>query len=108
MLNFVAHNNGVGGILIRAIEPTMGVKTMKRNRPVINHRELTNGPGKLTIALRVDKSLNGETVTNDFQAIFVLDNQFDYELGTSHRIGVSKDLREHYRYFVSGNQFVSK
>ena len=108
MLNFIAHNNGVGGILIRAIEPTIGIMTMKRNRPVIKHRELTNGPGKLTIALSVDKSLNGENVTNDSQAIFVLDNHFDYELGTSHRIGVAKDLLEHYRFFVLGNLFVSK
>ena len=108
MLNFIAHDNGVGGILIRAIEPTMGIKTMKRNRPVINHRELTNGPGKLTIALGVNKSLNGENVTSDSQAIYVLENQFEYKFGSSHRIGVTQDLPKHYRFFVSGNQFVSK
>jgi DNA-3-methyladenine glycosylase len=107
MLNFVAHDNGVGGILIRAIEPTMGIKTMKRNRPVINHRKLTNGPGKLTIALCVNKSLNGENVTSDSQAIYVLENQFEYKFGSSHRIGVTKDLPKHYRFFVLGNQFVS-
>jgi DNA-3-methyladenine glycosylase len=108
MLNIIAHSNCVGGILIRAIEPTMGLKTMKRNRPVSNHKELTNGPGKLSIALGVDKRLNGENITNYSQAIFILDNQFDYEIGTSHRIGVTKDLPEHNRFFVSGNQFVSK
>ena len=34
MLNLIAHTDGVGGILIRAIEPTMKTETMKRNRPV--------------------------------------------------------------------------
>jgi DNA-3-methyladenine glycosylase len=86
----------------------MGINTMKKNRPVIDIKGLTNGPGKLTIALNIDNSLNGEIVTNDSQGIYVLDHSFEYKLGTSHRIGVTNDLPEHYRFFVLGNKFVSR
>lgn len=108
MLNFIAHNNGVGEIFIRTIEPTMGVETMKLNRPVKRLRNLTSGPGKLTLALDVDKSLNGQNVTTESSLIYVLDNEMEYELGTSHRIGVIKDLPEHLRFYVKENKFVSK
>jgi DNA-3-methyladenine glycosylase len=108
MLNFIAHDNNIGGVLIRAIEPKMGINTMKKNRGVVKTKELTNGPGKLTIALNIDNNLNGENVTNDSQSIYVVDNYFDFELGTSYRIGVRNDLSEHYRFFILGNSFVSK
>jgi len=108
MLNFIAHVNGVGGILIRAIEPMMGLDIMRKNRPVKRDRDLTSGPGKLTIALDVDRSLNGQATTTDSCEIHVLDNTYDYEMGTSHRIGVTKDLPGHYRFYVKNNRFVSK
>jgi DNA-3-methyladenine glycosylase len=108
MLNFIAHDNGVGGILIRAIEPTMGLETMKENRSVKRDRELTNGPGKLTLALDIDKSLNGLLVTEDSCTIHILDNEYKHERGTSQRIGVTKDLPGHYRFYVKNNMFVSK
>ena len=108
MLNFIAHSDGVSGILIRAIEPTMRIDTMQENRPVQNLRELTSGPGKLTLAFDVDKSLNGLDVTDASSQIYVLDNEFEYELGTSHRIGVTRDLPEHLRFYVKNNRFVSR
>ncbi len=108
MLNIIAHDDGVGGILIRAIEPTIGVEMMRQNRPVKKLRNLTNGPGKLTLALDVDKSLNGVDVTTSSSPIYVLDNEYDCTICTSHRIGVTKDLPKHYRYYVKNNEFVSK
>ena len=108
MLNFIAHDNGVGGILVRAIEPTKGVDTMLENRPVKGLTDLTSGPGKLTLALDVDKSMNGLPVTDEFCVIHVLENELNYEMGTSHRIGVTKDLPEHFRFYVKENKFVSK
>jgi len=108
MLNLIAHDDGVGGILIRAIEPTMGLETMKQNRPVKRLRDLTSGPGKLTLALDVDKSLNGVDATDTDSPVYVLDKQYLCEVGTSNRIGVTLDLPEHYRYYVKNNEFVSK
>src|SRR4051812_16941672 len=45
-VNAVCLPPGVGeAVLIRAIEPTFGESTMKTNRPVSKHADLTNGPG---------------------------------------------------------------
>lgn len=108
MLNLIAHDDGVGGILIRAIEPTLGVETMQRNRPVENLRELTSGPGRLSVALKVDKTLNGVDATVESSSVHVLENEYRCSIGTSHRIGVTRDLPEHYRYYVMGNRYVSR
>jgi DNA-3-methyladenine glycosylase len=45
-------------ILIRAIEPVEGLKTMRTSRPGRRDAELTNGPGKLCQALQIDRRLN--------------------------------------------------
>ena len=108
MLNIIAHSDGVGGILIRAIEPTMGIDTMQENRPVRKLRDLTSGPGKLSLALDVDKSLNGLDVTSESSPVYVLDNDIRFEISTSYRIGVTRDLPEHYRYYVKDNRYVSR
>jgi DNA-3-methyladenine glycosylase len=108
MLNFVAHELGkVGGVLIRAINPMFGIDTMMRNRPVDDLLELTSGPGKLTLALEVDKSLNGIPVTSKDCAIYVRENKLDSQIGRSHRIGVKRDLDKKLRYYIKGDKFVS-
>ena len=108
MLNIIAHKEGVGGILIRAMEPIIGIDIMKQNRSVKNIKDLTNGPGKLTLALNVDKSFNGSDVISLDSPIYVLDNDNGYEICTSNRIGVTKDLNQHLRFFIKNNKFVSK
>ena len=108
MLNLIAHDDGVGGILIRAIEPTLGLEIMQGNRPVKNQLDLTSGPGKLTLAFDVDKSLNGVDATSLTSPICVVENDYPHEYGTSHRIGVTRDLPEHLRFYIKDNKFVSR
>ncbi len=109
MLNIVAHvEDGVGAVLIRAIEPVNGIELMKRNRPVKDIRELTNGPGKLTVALEIDKSVNGTPVTVRRNPVTVIDNRMMLEVGRSHRIGVKKDVEKKLRFYIEGNKFVSR
>ncbi|MBD3204775.1 DNA-3-methyladenine glycosylase [Candidatus Bathyarchaeota archaeon] len=108
MLNFIAHKpGGIGGVLIRAIEPTIGLDVMKKNRPVSDIVNLTSGPGKLTLALDVDKSLNGIPGTEKDNLIVVKNNEMEFEVGRSHRIGVTRDLNRELRFYVKGNKFVS-
>jgi DNA-3-methyladenine glycosylase len=109
MLNIVAHNpNQVGAVLIRAIEPREGIEIMKRNRAVTKLFNLTNGPGKLTIALMIDKRVNGDLVTTCKSKLFVTDSGIKPEIGRSHRIGVTKDLDKKLRFFIKGNKYVSR
>jgi DNA-3-methyladenine glycosylase len=109
MLNVVAHDlGGVGGVLFRAIEPVKGIKTMERLRPIDDEKELTSGPGKLSIALGISKELNGCPVTDTGSPVQILDAPYTVEICTSHRIGVKRDLPEKLRFYIKGNRFVSR
>ncbi|MGD2200875.1 MAG: DNA-3-methyladenine glycosylase [Candidatus Bathyarchaeota archaeon] len=109
MFNIVAHiPNGIGAVLIRAIEPTKGIEVMLRNRPVEELKNLTSGPGKLTLAMGIDKNIHGSSVTDPDGEVFILDADLDIELGTSHRIGVTRDLDRDLRFYMKGNPFVSR
>jgi DNA-3-methyladenine glycosylase len=81
---------------------------MRRLRPVRNDRELTNGPGKLTLALGVTHELNSYPITDPDSPIYILDGPCIIDYCTSHRIGVTSDLPEELRFFIPGNKFVSK
>lgn len=108
LLNTVAHLKGdVGAVLIRAIEPRKGIKTMEKNRNAKKLRDLTNGPGKLTKALAITKELNGVDVTENSQLVILEGEKESFEVCSSHRIGVKIDLPRKLRFFVKGNRFVS-
>ena len=109
MLNVVAHEpHEIGAVLIRAIEPTRGVESMLSNRPVKESRALTSGPGKLTIALGINKGSHGVSVLSPGSEIRILDAASDPVIGTSRRIGVTKDLDRDLRFYVEGNTYVSR
>src|SRR5882757_6559240 len=60
MLNVSSETPGIGaGVLIRAIEPTLGIGIMQQNRGTSRVRDLTRGPGRLCAALAIDRSLDG-------------------------------------------------
>lgn len=109
MLNIVAHEvDGVGGVLIRALEPKCGIDFMKEQRKVQNVYELTNGPGKLSIAFKIDKGFNGYYATNHDSPITILDATLVENYIKSKRIGIKKDLNEELRFYIKNNKFVSK
>jgi DNA-3-methyladenine glycosylase len=109
MFNIVAHEKEqVGAVLIRALEPTEGIEVMKTHRSVKKEVDLTNGPGKLTLTLKIGKSLNGIFVTSHESEIIIIDNTLEFKIGSSHRIGVKEDLERKLRCFIKGNKFVSR
>jgi len=110
LLNIVAHQtDGVGAVLIRAIEPFEGIETMQKNRNVKDVLELTNGPGKLTKALGITKELNGTDITRkNSQLLMVEGKRESLQICSSHRIGVKVDLSQELRFFIKNNKFVSK
>lgn len=108
-LNFVTEIKGKGsGILIRALEPLEGLGTMQINRGKETTIGLTNGPGKLCKALNVNLSLNGESLFKKNSQIFLVNSEERVSISSSNRIGVKNDLKEHLRFFIKDNKFVSK
>jgi DNA-3-methyladenine glycosylase len=109
-LNLVAEPKGVAGcVLIRALEPVSGLAIMRQRRPRAHGLEaLTNGPGKLTLALGITRSLNGTDVTKGPLLVYPPPQEDGFEIGVSARVGISKAADLPLRYFVKGNRFVSR
>jgi len=111
LLNIVTGpSEKASAVLIRAIEPMIGIPEMMDNRGVYEIRKLTSGPGKVTKALDINGEFNRYRVNSDdspVKVLYYIDYELD-EIGRSHRIGVSKDLNEPFRFYIKNNEFVSR
>lgn len=89
LLNLITREEGKpGAVLIRAIEPLKGKERMKSDRDCEDETTLTNGPGKLTEALAIDKSFNDKLITNSDLSIKKSDREISCK--RTGRIGVSQ------------------
>ncbi|MBI3579584.1 MAG: DNA-3-methyladenine glycosylase, partial [Ignavibacteriales bacterium] len=70
--------------------------------------QLTNGPAKLCEALRIQREQNGTDLLGD--EIYLLDAEpiAKLNIGTSTRIGIRVGTEKKWRFFVRGNDWVSK
>jgi len=113
--NVVTGQEGEGtAVLIRAIEPVLGIDEMIKNRfgrDLKNEKEkhnLTSGPGKVCSALSITKEHYGTDLTKD--EIFILDrpviNKKDIAAGK--RVGISKSIDLPWRFYIQGNAYVSR
>ena len=110
MLNVVAtkKTDHAGAVLIRGVEPIDGIKHMIRNRKGKDDISLTNGPGKLSQALQINKKLNNYDLTKKGK-LFIVDSEKRTEkVLSSGRIGISMDVEKEWRFYLDGNTYVSK
>jgi DNA-3-methyladenine glycosylase len=108
MLNVSSETPGVGaGVLIRAIEPTHGIRIMERNRGTERVRDLARGPGRLSAALGIDRRLDGIDLCQAGPLWLGTDGQAPDEIGQSKRIGITRAADSPLRFYVRGNGFVS-
>ena len=108
MLNVSSETSSVGaGVLIRAIEPTMGVAIMERNRGAVAARDLARGPGRLCAALKIDRRLDGVDLCAAGPLWLATDGRAADEIGSSKRIGITRAADRTLRFYVRGSRFVS-
>ncbi len=106
-LNFVCERAGsASAVLIRAIEPTAGIATMRRRRGVADERLLCSGPGRLCEALRVTALHNGLAL--DAPPFELLARHGEAEIVAGPRIGITKAAEKPWRYGEKGSRFLSK
>ncbi len=108
-LNLVAEADGTPGcVLIRAIEPLMGIESMRRRRPAARRVEdLASGPGKLTQALEVRRRHYGADVTRGALTVRGLQCEPAFEIAATARIGFTEMAERPLRFVIGGNRFVS-
>lgn len=106
-LNVVCEREGHGsGVLIRALEPTAGIATMRERRGQEDLRLLASGPGRLGQALGIDRSLDGRPLNEP---------PFDFVPGTGPvetaaglRIGITRGAETPWRFVAVGSRFLSR
>jgi len=109
-LNVTTRRAGVAGaVLLRAIEPLQGSNMMKRFRPNVPELHLTNGPGKLTKALAIDKSLNEIDLTKQ-GPLFIgkASSEPPSTIKRSRRIGITLGIGRLWRFYIESNQYISR
>jgi DNA-3-methyladenine glycosylase len=101
-MNIVCGPVGVGaGVLIRALEPTLGVETMVKRRGVPEVDRLCRGPGNVGRALGAGPELNG--VVADLRA--PLQRR---KVATATRIGLSVGAERRWRFGDPASRSLSR
>jgi len=98
-------------ILIRAVEPIEGIETMRERRGAMPDKNLTSGPGKLTIAFGIDRSFNGEHLSGDRIWVEEFRKIKRSEIVSGPRVGIDyaeEFIEMPWRFWLAGNQYVSK
>ena len=100
--NIVAEADGTPGcVLIRAVQPIEGLELMRRRRfAAKTDRDLANGPGKLTQALGITRSLNGADLTRDPLVVREPSARREIRIEASPRIGITKSAELPLRFLV--------
>jgi len=107
--NVTTERTGVAGaVLIRALEPVEGLNVMKRFRPHVSTLDITNGPGKLTKALSIDKTLNKIDLTKRGPLFLTGNDSERVEISCSVRIGITAGADRLWRFFIHSNPYVSR
>ena len=105
-------------VLIRALEPVEGFEEMSLNRFKKSFEELTkrqiknltDGPGKLCMALNIDRSLNKEDLNGNKIYIKYPEEKETFNILRSKRVGI--DYAEEaidylWRFYIEDNKYVS-
>jgi DNA-3-methyladenine glycosylase len=109
LLNFVCEPEGdAAAVLIRALEPTTEIETMRRRRGAARtDLELCNGPGKLTEALGITLAQNDSRL--DRKPFQLLGPEGARpEVVTGPRVGITKAVERPWRFSASGSPYVSR
>lgn len=111
-LNAVTEDVGLGSaVLIRAIEPLVGIEQMQARRGIDKLLDLARGPARLCQALDVTKTYDGWDLTLGRELWIAestsIGNGASLRIVRSPRIGISTARRRLLRFSLAGSPFVS-
>ena len=98
-------------VLIRAVEPVEGIEVMRERRAGQTDRNLTSGPGKMCIALGIDRTMDYADLLGDQ---VWLEEGMKVPLSrivSGPRVGIDyaeEWIHKPWRFWIRGNAFVSK
>jgi DNA-3-methyladenine glycosylase len=105
--NVVVGGEGHGAaVLIRAVEPLDGIGIIEERRGK-SGPDATNGPAKLCAALGVNKTLNGHDLATEPLKLIEQPSLPKSAITQTTRIGLSKGKDVPWRFYITGNPYVS-
>lgn len=102
-------------VLVRAVEARWGADWMRIHRPAESDTHLTSGPGKLCVAMHIQRELDGADLCDAESPVFIAENpevkKTRRALGpviTTTRIGINVGAELPLRYYLDKSPFVSR
>lgn len=93
-------------VLLRALEPTHGLGTMRERRALEDVRALCSGPGKLCQSLGVTSRHDGLPL--DEPPFELYERRAAPEIATGPRVGLTRAATRPWRYGLAGSPFLSR
>jgi DNA-3-methyladenine glycosylase len=114
-VNVVTGSEGAGeAVLIRALEPVLGIALMQERRGMTDRRALCSGPGKLTQALGITRELNGASLLDGPLQVWSRESlpgagMVDAAaIVQTTRVGITKAADRPLRFYLRESSFVSR
>jgi DNA-3-methyladenine glycosylase len=98
-------------ILVRAVEPVEGIELMRERRRQHPDHNLTSGPGKLCIALNIDRALDGADLLGDRVWLEEYQSVSPRRIARGPRIGIDyaqEWIDKPWRFWIKDNPHVSR
>jgi DNA-3-methyladenine glycosylase len=105
------------GVLLRALEPVMGLEEMAAARGtelpseprLAQLRLISSGPGRMSQALGITRLRdNGKDFTSERSDLWMADNGYrPIKIAVTPRIGIKKAIDQQLRFVIAGNPYVS-
>jgi DNA-3-methyladenine glycosylase len=106
-LNLVCEEEGTASaVLLRALEPTHGLETMRARRGVDDERLLCAGPGRLCEALAVTREHDGLPL--DRPPFRLEASAGGFEVVAGPRVGITRAAELPWRYALAGSRYLSR
>ena len=107
--NAVTERDGYpAAVLVRALEPAVGIDAMRRRRGTEGLRDLCSGPSKLCEALGITGALNGRALDAGRIRIVAGPGPSRQAVRRSPRIGISRAVDWPLRFYLPDSKWVSK
>jgi len=109
LLNAVAEPEGrAAAVLLRALEPTVGLEAMRARRGERPDADLCSGPGKLTEALGVGLDANDADLGAEPFRLLAPEPGRRGEVVAGPRVGITKAVERPWRFCLAGSRYVSR
>jgi DNA-3-methyladenine glycosylase len=107
-LNFVCGAESGAAVLIRALEPTLGVETMKARRGTAELRKLCAGPGRVCQALAITRAAHNGLPLDRAPFSLARCTEDAHDIVSGVRIGITKGVDTPWRFGLRGSPYLSR